>query len=97
MPPFKKPSGKQLAVASDTDQSQFITCLDVNEEEVRFEMALSATGVTAFQKMISHLQFERFTCNETFNRLFKQGIESFLAGAFFVIPLELAGECDFAH
>jgi hypothetical protein len=29
--------------------------------------------------------------------LFKQGFESFLAGAFFVIPLELAGECDFAH
>jgi hypothetical protein len=60
-------------------------------------MALSASGVSAFQRMIAQFPIERCPCCETFNRLFKQGIESFFAGALFVIPLELAGECDFTH
>lgn len=43
-----EPSGKQFAVASQASQSKFIARLNIDQEQVRLEMALPAPGVSTF-------------------------------------------------
>jgi hypothetical protein len=78
-------------VASQSHQAQLIICLDIDEKKVGLEMAFAAACKSSLQGMVSPSSIQGFSIRQSCDDVFQKRIESLVAGALFVVPLELTG------